>query len=316
MLANIAFSLNIVAPMIVFALIGYILRRLNILNETFLPQCNKIIFNICVPATLIRSIYAADIGEVFDIRFILFVSLWTLISFCAVWFLSTLLVKDRSVISAFVQGSCRSNVGALAVPLAFSILGEGAARSALALAIIIPAYNILCIILLTTYSQDDGNAKNFKEILLSIIKNPSIISIALSIVLSVSFISLPAFAFSSIESLAQITMPLVLICLGANMILTIDRKLKYAIVASIIKVVAMPLAVIAIAYLFGFRGNDLVILMLLNGVATAPAGYVMVVALGGDADVSAKCIALTTILSTLTLAIFIFAFTTQGVISV
>jgi len=76
----------------------------------------------------------------------------------------------------------------------------------------------------------------------------------------------------------------------------------------------MPVIATIVAYLIGFRGNDLAILMLINGVPTAIAGHVMVVEIGGDATVAANNIMLTTILSAFTLAVFIFVFRMLGVI--
>ena len=315
MTQNIIFSLNIVLPWIIMTAIGVVLRRFRIVDEGFLAKGNRIVFLIFLPAMLFGSVYHSELSDSFDVGFILFVAVWTVLSFCAVWILSTIFIKDRSVISAFVQGACRSNVGALAVPLAFSVLGDGAIKSVLALVVLIPIYNIMCIILLTVHSLADGKKISAKGIFVSIVKNPSIISIVLGVAFSLSGLVLPFFASATISALAQVTVPLVLICLGANMVFgSVDGKFKYAIYSSIIKVVAMPVAATFFAFMLGFRGEALVILMLLNGVPAAVAGYVMTVEIGGDANVSAKNIVLTTIFSAFTLALFIFLFRSFGVI--
>jgi len=297
------------------AAIGLLLRRLGIVNEAFLSKGNRVVFLVFLPSMLFASIYGSELGESFDLGFIIFVAAWTILSFLAIWALSLLLIKDRNVISAFVQGSCRSNVGALAVPLAFSVLGDGAVKSVLALAVLIPIYNIMCIVLLAVYNKKEDKQMSIAGVLVSIAKNPSIISIALGIAFSLIGISLPTFINSTINSFAQVTVPLVLVLLGASITFkSIDGKFKYAIYSGLIKVVAMPVAVTLLAYLFGFRGNDLAILMLLNGVPTAIAGYVMVTEMGGDSDVASSNIMLTTILSAFTLAIFIFVFALLGII--
>jgi len=265
---------------------------------------------------LFWSIYTANLNEYFDIRFILFVAVWTILSFLAIWALSILFIKDRSIISAFVQGSCRSNVGALAVPLAFSILGYGAVKSVFALAILIPLYNIMCVVLLAIYNSDNKNKLSIKNTLVSIAKNPSIIGIALGICISLTGFQLPHFIGSTVSSLSQVTVPLVLIFLGASIVFNESMgKLKYVVISSIIKVLVMPVCVTVIAFLFGFRGSDLTILMLINGVPTAIAGYVMIKVMGGDDRVASSNIILTTILSAFTLALFIFVFKSLGIIA-
>ena len=315
MIENIAFSLNIVMPWIVMTAIGVVLRHYKIVDEDFLAKGNKIVFLVFLPAMLFGSVYHAELSDSFDAGFILFVAAWTVLSFLAVWALSLVFIKDRSVISAFVQGACRSNVGALAVPLAFSVLGEGAIKSVLALVVLIPIYNIMCIVLLTVYSPKNGKKINAKGVALSVAKNPSIISIVLGVAVSLSGLNLPFFANATVSALSQVTVPLVLICLGANIVFSsVDSKFRYALYSSIIKVVLMPVAATFAAFLLGFRGEDLVILMLLNGVPAAVAGYVMTMEIGGDFDVSAKNIVLTTCFSAFTLATFIFLFRTFGVV--
>ena len=315
MLQNIIFSLNIVLPWIIMTIIGVMLRYFKIVDDGFLTIGNKIVFLVFLPVMLFGSVFNAELSDSFDVGFILFVAIWTIISFLVVWILSLIFIKDRSVVSAFVQGSCRSNVGALAVPLAFSVLGEGAIKSVLALVVLIPLYNIICIILLTVYSEKDSKQMNTKGILVSILKNPPIISIVLGVAISLSGLSLPIFVDSTISALSQVTVPFVLICLGANIIFSgVDDKFKYAFYSSVIKVVIMPAAVTLIGFLLGFRGEDLIILMLLNGVPAAIAGYVMVVEIGGDSNICAKNIVLTTVFSAFTLASFIFLFRTFEVI--
>jgi len=313
---NIVFSLNVVIPWVLMAAIGFLFKRWGIVDENFLAKGNKVVFLLCLPMMLFGSVYNSDLSEIFDLNFLLFVLGWAVLSFVAIWGLCLLLIKDKSVISAYVQGAYRSNVGALAVPLAFSVLGDGALRSVLALAILIPTNNVLCVILLTLHSKKEGESMSPKNFLLAIAKNPSIISVVLGIAVSLSGLRLPVFVNSTISSLSQVTVPLVLFCLGASIVFRgFDSKFKYALSSSVVKVIAMPVIATIVAYLIGFRGNDLAILMLINGVPTAIAGHVMVVEIGGDATVAANNIMLTTILSAFTLAVFIFVFRMLGVIS-
>ena len=315
MISNLVFSINIVAPWIVMVAIGFMIKRLDIIDDQFATKGNRIVFLIFLPSMLFWSVYTADLRAYFDLRFILFVTLWTIITFFVIWGLSVTFIKDRTVISAFVQGSCRSNVGALAVPLAFSVLGDSAVKSVFALAVLIPIYNIMCVVLLTVYNVSSEKKFSVRDAFISISKNPSIISILLGIGISFIGLQLPDFISSTVSSMSQVTIPLVLIFLGAGISLKGNAdKFKYVVSSSLIKVIVMPLCVTLVAYAFGFRGSDLAILMLINGVPTAIAGYVMVKVMGGDGAVASSNIVLTTILSAFTLAMFIFAFMSLGII--
>jgi len=318
MLYNIIFSLNIVLPLVILAALGYIAKRMGLLTDTFLAGGNKVIFHMAIPATLFNSLYSADLSEVFDLGFIAFIAIWTIASFTIIWILTHLALRKRhpGVTSAYVNGAHRGNLAMLGLPLLFTILGDGSegAKVALAAAIIIPLYNIQTIVMLTLHSSIQKKV-SIKGLLLSIIKNPPIIGIAFGLAAAFAGITLPVIAGHTISSLASLTVPLALICLGGAMTFKgFDAKFSLAISASLVKVVILPIITIALAWLLGFRGNDLTILMILHGVPTAVGSYVMIVEFGGDAYVAGTNVMMTTILSAFTLSILIFAFRTAGII--
>jgi len=74
----------------------------------------------------------------------------------------------------------------------------------------------------------------------------------------------------------------------------------------------MPIAGILVAYLFGFRGSDLTLIMILNALPMAVGAYVMQAELGGDTYIGASVLMITMVLSALTLTLFIFLFRVMG----
>ena len=70
--------------------------------------------------------------------------------------------------------------------------------------------------------------------------------------------------------------------------------------ASVGKLVFVPLVFVIGGALAGFRGIDIGTLLLLSSTPTASASYVMVRAMGGNAVLAANIIALTTVGSILT----------------
>jgi predicted permease len=318
MLYNIIFSLNIVMPLVILAAMGYGAKRAGLIGDGFLKGGNKVIFYLAIPATLFNSLYAADLGEILDYRFMAFIALWTVASFAIIWIVTHLALRKRhpGVISAYVNGAHRGNLAMLGLPLLFSILGDTgyAAKVALAAAIIIPLYNIQTIILLTIHSETPKKL-NAGGLVLGIIKNPPIIGTALGLAAAFTDITLPNMAEQVINSLATLTVPLALICLGGAMAFKgFDAKFKFALTSALVKVAALPIVTIALAWLLGFRGNDLTILMILHGVPTAVGSYVMIVELGGDTYIAGTNVMLTTILSAFTLSVLIFVFRTAGII--
>jgi len=317
MLENIIFSLNIVMPLVLLAAVGWLARRAGLVSDAFLAGGNKVIFYLAIPATLFRSIYSADLSEVFDPAFIAFVAIWTIVSFGAIWAIAYFTLRKRhpSAISAYVNGAHRGNLAMLGLPILFMIMSDEAAKVAMAAAIIIPIYNIQTIILLTIHSDDADKKLNIGKLLIGIIKNPPIIGIIIGLSAAIAGVGLPSVASQTIDGLASLTVPLALLCLGGAMTFKgFDAKFRFAVSASLVKVAVLPIITIALAWLLGFRGNDLTMLMILHGVPTAVGSYVMIMEFGGDSYIAGTNVMLTTVLSAFTLSLFIFVFRAFGII--
>jgi len=315
MLANLVFSLNIVLPLFVVILFGAFLKYKSFIDVPFLNMGNRLVFLFGIPANVFISIYRADITEVFNPAFITYAVVFTLFSFFAIWLFAHIFIKDKSIISAFVQGSFRGNYAILGVPLLVSILGaERAAPGALILAFVVPIYNIFSTIILAVYSPTIEKI-SIKSLLLAVAKNPIIIGVVLGIVASLSRIRLPAIANSSVSSIAVLSGPLALICLGGNISFKgFEIRFKFSVIATAMKLVILPVICTAIGYALGFRGDELTVLMVMSGVPTALAGYAMALQFGGDGYTASTIILLTTLLSAFTLTVFIYAFRTIGMI--
>jgi len=315
MLTNLVFSLNIVLPLFVIILFGAFLKHKGFVDVPFLNTGNKLVFLFGIPANVFVSIYRADITEVFNPAFITYAAVFTLLSFFSLWFFAHVFIKDKSIIAAFVQGSFRGNYAILGVPLLVSILGaERAALGALVLAFVVPIYNIFSTIILAVYSPTIEKI-NIKSLLLAVAKNPIIIGVFLGIATSLSGIRLPKIAESSVNSIAVLSGPLALICLGGNISFKgFEIRFKFSVIATIIKLIVLPVICTVVGYMLGFHGDELTVLMVMSGVPTALAGYAMALQFGGDGYTASTIILLTTLLSAFTLTVFIYVFKTMGIV--
>jgi len=103
------------------------------------------------------------------------------------------------------------------------------------------------------------------------------------------------------EYFANITLPLALLCTGAALdFRSLRHDPKDTVLAAAGKLLLVPLLFVGGGILWGFRGIELGILLLLSSAPTAAASYVMVRAMGGNAPLAANIIALTTAGSLLT----------------
>ena len=67
------------------------------------------------------------------------------------------------------------------------------------------------------------------------------------------------------------------------------------------------------AYALGFRGVEFAVLMIVFGSPCAVSSYTMAAQMGGDAELAAQQVMVTTVLSAVTMFAMIFLFKTAGV---
>ena len=63
---NFYISLNAVLPMFIILFIGFAIRKLNVLKESFLPRLNKLVFTVFFPFLMFNNIFGSDFSSVFN----------------------------------------------------------------------------------------------------------------------------------------------------------------------------------------------------------------------------------------------------------
>jgi len=315
MLANFLFSINTVAPLFAVLFLGYALKKTGFLNDNFVAVGNKVVFYVALPASLFMSVYTAEINYMLDWSFAGFSVGASLVGFFGIWGISAIFIKNKPVLGAFAGGAFRGNYAFLGMPLLINLAGEaGVARAAITIAFVIPVYNV-CTVLLLSACSDTGKRAGPKTILIAIVKNPLIIAIVTAFGMQLLNIRLPFVIGETVGYTANMATAMALICLGAGMSFQgFDSKFKYALVASFIKVVVLPIIFVAAGYLLGFTGYDLAAFLILGGIPSAIAGYAMVVQMGGDTYIAGTIVVLSTLFSAFTLTVFIYIMRAVGML--
>ena len=102
---NFLFSVQATIPVFVVILAGWCLRRVNILNDSFVNAADRFCFQVAIPILLFQDISGTEMADLLDWHFIGFCFMATTVCFGVIWLISRLVMKDKSLVGAFVQGS-------------------------------------------------------------------------------------------------------------------------------------------------------------------------------------------------------------------
>lgn len=306
-------AFNITAPLVVIACLGMACRVTGLLDQRFVLMASKLVFNLSLPCLLFMLVLGADWSDTGSYTLIAY-SLANTLLITALALLASRLVANPQDRGIFVQGVFRSNMGVVSLALISSAYGtDGLSLAAVPITLNTLLYNIIAVVILRENDEKGRNAR--REALLGVLRNPLILAIAAGLVAVMLDLQLPKTLEHSGELLSQLALPLALLCVGASLQLNnLTQPDRVATWASIGKLVVAPAIAVPIAYfVFGFQGMPLGILFFMTASPAATAGFAMVVAVGGNAQLSAQMIALTTVASVLTLGIGTFFLKYWGV---
>jgi malonate transporter len=111
-------------------------------------------------------------------------------------------------------------------------------------------------------------------------------------------VEIPNIALNSVGYFAQLTLPLALLCTGAALRFSSFRSdAKAAALSIFVKCLVYPSVIVLAAIYFDISGIKLGIVYLMSIAPTAAASYIMVRKIGGNHQLAAHIIAISTILS-------------------
>ena len=111
---NLMFCLNATGPIFLMMVFGLFLRKVGILDEDFANRMNKFVFKIPLPFLLFSDLASVDFSRVWNIKFIVFCFVVTLISI-TISTLVSCLWRDKSIRGEFIQASYRSSAALLGI---------------------------------------------------------------------------------------------------------------------------------------------------------------------------------------------------------
>ena len=305
-LDTLLFTSDIVVPIFFIVFLGFLLRRYRVIDDNFVNTASRLVFTITLPALVFMSISRTDFKAVFNPELLMLFIVFTLVCVAVLWWLTGRLNMPGNTRGVFIQGAFRGNFGIVGLAVCFNMFAEpGLAQASILLACVIPLYNVLSVLVLSLPHKDKQVSGG--RIIKDIATNPLIIAVVLALPFSYYSWHLPVIGDAIGNYFASLTLPLALLAIGGSLNLKSLRNSSVAATwATTLKLLIFPITGTLIAWLCGFRGQDIGILMVLYGCPTAAASFVMAKAMQGDAQLAANIILTTTLGCVLTLSAGIY----------
>ncbi len=318
---SLLFALNAVVPIMLMVAIGYLLKRLGMMDPPIYKAVNRLVFHLFLPVTLFLNVYQIESLTSVHFGYVLYACCGILVVFFLAIPMVLALTRQPGRRGVLLQATFRSNFALVGIPLAQALYGaEGAAVATLMSAVTIPLFNILAVITLSTF-QEGGRRPSLGQILLGIIKNPLIQGIGAGLValllrsvlqhydISFRLTSITPLAHV-LEYLSNLATPLALLALGAQFEFSAVAELRREIVfGTLMRTVVTPILGLGIALLCfpnAFGGAHYASFVAIFATPVAVSTVPMTQEMGGDVTLAGQLVVWTTLTSAL--SIFLSAF--------
>lgn len=306
-LNSLMFSLNATIPVFLLMILGIVFKKLGWIDDVFASKMNKFVFLVPLPVLLFEDLATTDFFAVWDLRFVLFCFVVTLLSIIIAAILSCFL-KDKSIQGEFIQASYRSSAALLGIALIQNIYDD-AGMAPLMIIGSVPLYNIMAVIVLSFFQPE--RKKLDKDVWIKTIKgiltNPIIIGIVVGLIWSVLKLPLPTIIHKTVNNIAHLATPLGLISMGASFhVSQVKEKIKSILISSMIKLFGFCILFLPLAIALGFTTEKLIAILVMLGSSTTVSCYIMAKNMGHEGIVTSGVIMLTTLLSGFSITFWLF----------
>lgn len=317
------FSFNAVMPILILILVGFFLREIHFADDAFFKKANTMVFKVFLPVLLFNNVYAIESLSAIRWDALIFCVIAVLLICLIAYLTSGFFARHRKQKGVLTQCAFRSNYAIIGIPLAESLGGAPAVAFASVLsAVAIPLFNVLAVIILSHYAEDEKES-SVKKTLIKTAKNPLIIGVLSGVfvvflrnILPFDFTireNLP-YLYTALNNMGKIASPLALIVLGARFdVSKVSFLFKQIVWGTLFKTVITPVTAITAAVLLSEYTGILYLTSVeypafisLFASPVAVSSAVMVGEIGGDEQLAGQLVVWTSILSMFTMFLIIF----------
>lgn len=307
-------TITIVLPVFLVIGLGTFLRKIKLFDDSFTRQANRLVYLIFLPVLLFHKISRADFGSEFDGPLVVGSSLAIAVLFLISYLYAALRRYPAASHGSFCQGSFRGNLAYIGLAICLNAYGEaGLTRASMLMGFLVPVLNFFAIIALIWPHRKSGEASPSRSWHKEMLLNPLIIASFAGIFWSYFQLPVPRIIERSLGIVSGLTLPLALLAIGGSFSLQrLKGDIKSAGLATLLKLVGMPLTAFLLLMAAGVEGTNLAIGILLAGTPAATATYIMAHQMKGDAELAGSIVMLSTLASVLSYTVLLLLLRHNG----
>ncbi len=289
-------------PLFAMICLGFVLARKEFPDPGFWAGAERFNYFLLFPALLVTSLVDAPVRDPAIQRLGGAAVVTILIAWVAMGMARRVFPAPAARFGPALQGAVRFNTY-LGLAITASLAGgAGVARAAVYLAIAVPLVNVLSILALT----ESGAARHPLTLAKTMLRNPLILACLLGLALALTGLGLPFGIGRFLELVAQASLPLGLLCVGAALQPAALRQEAGALAGNVVlRLCGMPVLAALVALGFGLDGTEALVLIVFSAIPTAPTAYVLTRQLGGDGTFMAGLVTAQTLAAVATIPVML-----------
>ena len=322
---NFIFAFNALAPLLLLAAIGMILRNTKMINQIFVNQLNGFIFTIALPVMIFVTLATAEDLSNIDFSVLLFVTLIILVIFFIGYFIlkkSHFLHSHKPVL---LQNIFRGNFVIIGMPLALRLGGQEALAVLVILnAFMVPLTNLLSFLSFRIFKKENTESERIIKLLGRTFFNPIMIAVYLGLIVYLmngvyeTLTSTITILPETLDMLAGTVTPMALIAIGAQFKFNRVKELRKPIIFGVVsRMIVVPLFGFISAYLLrniiDFSASW-VSLIALFASPVALASVAVTKGMDGDDELASQLVIIGTAFSMISLFFVIVIFRAIGLL--
>jgi predicted permease len=293
-----------ISPVFLVILLGFMSRRMGFLPDIFISSANRLVYFVAIPLLVYNEISRGTFSESFD--------LWqiggTFLAVGSVGTVAYLLARIFKLAphktATFVQTSYHGNLGYVGLAVVFYTMGpEGRGAASVLAGFLILFQNVISIGMFTFVAS--GDQKLDLRAMGKFLGNPIILATLLGLFSSAAGIRIPNFLERSFGIVGDMALPLALLIIGGSLKTAPGKRMQLVTISTAFKLLLLPLTGFLLFRVMGVAPTQAETAVILLASPSATVTYIMASEMGGEPELAAAAVTISTIISIATYTLWI-----------